>query len=445
MNSEKQSKVEQLIEKTLLPLATWVAQNTYIQILSQTFISLLPMIVIGAFAFIVSKSPINYTGFEEGTYWYNFFLNWDTFANKYLIPIRFMKSCTLGSLSLWVTFGIAYRWAKKYDLEVQSTIIVALVNFFLINSKYVDGGISTDYFGGEGLFSAMIGAFLILILYRWMSKKGIGNIKFPASVPATLQKAMSSILPLTLCFLVGCLASGLTTQLLGVSIPDLVMMIGRPITKSIDNPIAQSGITFFSDIGYWFGIHTAAVEAPFNPILYANLSANVDAYSNGVAATQLPYIINIAFRYGFTGIGGSGATFGLVLLLLKSKSVTMKQVGKLSIIPALFGVNEPVVFGLPIMCNGTMFIPFIFTEVINCFISYFAMSAGLVNRCMFYMGGTAPEIMRSVLSSMDWRAAVLWVILVIVDMLFWYPFFKMYEKQEIKREAEELESQKVAA
>lgn len=70
------------------------------------------------------------------------------------------------------------------------------------------------------------------------------------------------------------------------------------------------GITFFSDIGYWFGIHTAAVEAPFNPILYANLSANVDAYSNGVAATQLPYIINIAFRYGFTGIGGSGATFG---------------------------------------------------------------------------------------------------------------------------------------
>lgn len=191
MNSEKQSKVEQLIEKTLLPLATWVAQNTYIQILSQTFISLLPMIVIGAFAFIVSKSPINYTGFEEGTYWYNFFLNWDTFANKYLIPIRFMKSCTLGSLSLWVTFGIAYRWAKKYDLEVQSTIIVALVNFFLINSKYVDGGISTDYFGGEGLFSAMIGAFLILILYRWMSKKGIGNIKFPASVPATLQKAMS--------------------------------------------------------------------------------------------------------------------------------------------------------------------------------------------------------------------------------------------------------------
>ena len=84
MNSEKQSKVEQLIEKRLLPLATWVAQNTYIQILSQTFISLLPMIVIGAFAFIVSKSPINYTGFEEGTYWYNFFLNWDTFANKYL-------------------------------------------------------------------------------------------------------------------------------------------------------------------------------------------------------------------------------------------------------------------------------------------------------------------------------------------------------------------------
>ena len=119
----------------------------------------------------------------------------------------------------------------------------------------------------------------------------------------------------------------------------------------------------------------------------------------------------------------------------------MKQVGKLSIIPALFGVNEPVVFGLPIMCNVTMFVPFVFTEVINCFISYFAMSLGLVNRCMFYMGGTAPEIMRSVLSTMDWRAFVLWVILVVVDMIFWYPFFKMYEKQEIQREEEELQAQ----
>lgn len=440
-NVEKQSKFEKIIEKTLLPLATWVAKNTYIQILSQTFISLLPMIVIGAFAFILSKSPINYAGFPEGTYWYNFFYQWDTFANTYLIPLRFMKSCTLGSLSLWVTVGVAYRWAKKYDLDILYTIIIATVNFMLLNSWYVDGGVSTDYYGGEGLFSAMIGVFVICIVYKNLVKKGVGHIEFPASVPATLSKAMSSLLPLTICLLIGCLTTGLCLNLTGKHVPELVMVIGTPLSQSIDNPWMQSFICGLSDIGYWFGIHTAAVEAPFNPILYANLAANTDAYSLGTAASKLPYIITIAFRYGFTGIGGSGATFSLVLLLLKSKSVTLKQVGKLSIIPACFGVNEPVVFGLPIMCNVTFFIPFVFTEVINCFISYAVVSANLVNRTMFYMGGTAPEIMRSVLTTMDWRAAVLWVFLVVVDLFVWLPFFKMYEKQSLQREAAEVKAE----
>lgn len=427
-------KIEKFLNKHLLPAATWVAQNVYIQTLAETFMSLLPVIVVGAFCFIFSKSPISYEGFTEGNYWYNFFLGWNNWATDNLQALKFVNSATLGSLSLWVTVGIGYRWAKKYDLDIMTTIIVVTVNFLLVNSARIEGGWSTDFFGGEGLFSAIVAAFVICQLYRFIVKKGLGQINLPPTVPATLQNSMNSLLPLAICFVFGAVVTSVCTLGFGISIPEIVMSIGKPLNMGIDNPWAAGFMYGLSDLGYWFGIHTAAIEAVFNPVLYANLAANANAYAAGVDPGSLPYIVSVTFRYGYTGIGGSGATFGLVLLLLRSKSATCRTVGKVSIVPACFGINEPVVFGLPIMLNVTFLIPFVFVEAINGFIGFYAMQAGLLNHAMFYMGGTAPEILRSVLSNMDLRTIVYWVLIVLIDMVLWYPFFKMYENQMLEEE-----------
>ncbi len=427
-------KIQGFLNKHLLPLATWVAQNKYVQTIAETFMSLLPVIVVGAFSFIFSKSPISYTGFEEGSQWYVFFQAWDEWATTNLGALKFVNSATLGSLSLWVSVGIGYRWAKRYDMDIMSTLVVVVVNFLLINSQQIDGGWSTSYFGGEGLFSAIIAAFLIVQLYRVLVTKGIGRIKLPPTVPAVLQTSMSTLLPLAACFGVSAVVATVFNVGLNVSIPDLVMSIGKPLNMGIDNPLSAGFIYALSDLGYWFGIHTAAIEAVFNPILYANLAANADAYAAGALAADLPYIVSVTFRYGFAGIGGSGATFGLVLLLLRSRSDTCRAVGKMAIVPSLFGVNEPVVFGLPIMLNVTLLIPFVFIEAINGAIAYFLMAVNLLNRPMFYMGGTAPEILRSVLSNMDLRTILFWIGIVAVDVLLWYPFFKTYESQLVEQE-----------
>lgn len=127
-------KFGEWLEKRLLPIASKVAQNEYLQTLSQTFISLLPVIIIGAFALILSKSPVNFTGLEEGSYWYEVFKTWDAWTTANLQSLKFVNAATLGSLSLWVSVGIAYRWAKKYDMDIMTTIIVVFVNFLLINS-----------------------------------------------------------------------------------------------------------------------------------------------------------------------------------------------------------------------------------------------------------------------------------------------------------------------
>lgn len=426
------------LEKRLLPIASWVARNTYLQTLSQTFISLLPVIIIGAFALILSKSPVLYTGFEAGSQWFNFFKSWSEWTDANLQTLKFINAATLGALSLWVSVSIAYRWARKHDMDPVMTIIVVVVNFLLINSVKVDAAWATNYFGGEGLFSAIISAFLTAQMFRYLTKKGIGAISFPASVPASLVKSISSMLPMALTMLAGALVAGVMANIFHISVPALILSIGKPLNVGIDNPIGMSLVSTFGQLTFWFGIHNSAVLSVFSPILYSNLAANAEAYALGTAASQLPYIVNQAFFYSYCGIGGAGATFALVLLLVRSKSESLKAVGKLSIVPACFGINEPIIFGLPIMMNVTLLIPFVFIQIVNIFIVYYAMFFNLVNRPIFYMGGTSPEILKAVLSNMDVRSIILWVVLVLIDGILWYPFFKTVEKQKLEEEAESL-------
>lgn len=431
-------KFGEWLEKTMRPIASKVARNPYVETLSQTFISLLPIIVIGAFALILSKSPVNYTGFAENSYWYNFFKGWTDWTNANLQTLKYVNTVTLGSLSLWVAIGIGYRWAKKYEISELNMLTVVVVCFLIINSGVIDGGWSTTYFGGTGLFSAIVFSFLSAQLYRTLITKGIGRINFPATVPASLTNAMSSMLPMAITFAATCIVAAIPAIFLQTSIPALIMKIGAPLSVGIDNPLGISFVTILGQISFWFGIHNSAVLSVFSPILYANLSANAEAFAAGVSASQVPFIVNQSFFYSFVGIGGAGATFGLVLLLLKSKSDTLRAVGKLSIIPACFGINEPVIFGLPIMMNVTLLLPFLLVQVVNIIICYSAMALNLLNKPIFYFGGTAPEILKAVLSNMDWRSIIYWIVAVAVDTLLYYPFFKLYERQVLEREAAEI-------
>ena len=437
------NKLGSWLEKRLLPIASWVARNNYLQVLSQTFISLLPVIIIGAFALILSKSPVLFTGFEEGSQWYNFFKAWTEWTDANLQTLKFINATTLGALSLWVSVGIAYRWARKYETDPFMTIIVVVVNFLLINSVKVDATWATNYFGGEGLFSAIIGAFLSAQLFRYLTTKGIGTINFPASVPASLSKSISSMLPMALTMLAGALVAGTIANVFHTTIPALVLSIGKPLNVGIDNPIGMSLVSTFGQLAFWFGIHNSAILSVFSPIMYSNLAANAEAFALGASASQLPYIVNQSFFYSFCGIGGAGATFSLVILLMRSKSESLKTVGRLSFVPACFGINEPVIFGLPIMMNVTLLIPFVFIQIVNIFIVYYAMFFNLLNRPMFYLGGTSPEIVKAVLANMDVRSVILWIVLVIVDGILWYPFFKNVEKQKLEEERQSLEASKL--
>lgn len=158
------------------------------------------------------------------------------------------------------------------------------------------------------------------------------------------------------------------------------------------------------------------------------------AYAAGSAVTELPNILVEPFWWTFMMIGGSGATFGLAFCALFSKSKQLRTVGKLGIVPAFFNINEPIIFGMPIMFNPTLFLPFVICPVLNGVVAYAAMALGIVGRCFVYPSWNMFCPIAAILSTMDWKAVVLCVGLIVIDVLIYLPFFKAYEKKKIAEE-----------
>ena len=191
-------------------------------------------------------------------------------------------------------------------------------------------------------------------------------------------------------------------------------------------------VVFLTQLLWMFGLHgpviTSSVWAPF---AIANATANAAA----VAAGQDPtHVFTFGFYYGFLQVSGSGITLGLVLLMMFSKAKSLKTIGRVGIIPSLFGINEPIIFGTPIIMNPFLMIPFVLGPVLIAAVNYLAMSTGLVGLPLWEAPGFLPPGFQAFLLTLDWKAAVMSVLNVVVMTVIYYPFFKMMEADELKKE-----------
>lgn len=423
------------LAKFLLPISSKIAKNKTLRILMNTFLSMSPFLIFGAFCLIFSKPLVAPNAFAEGSYWFNFFTSWGVFCNTYLVVLKDLFSLTLGSLALIISLGIAYNYAKDYEISILHTVIVTLVSYLLINARFIEGGISTTHFSGAGLFTAIITSFMACTIFKKITKKGITVLKLPDTVPANLKQSIDNLAPIfTTLFVMG-VVSSFFTLVLGKTFPEAFSSIATFVQFGFDNVFAACAYYMLGTATFWFGIHEEAVLSLFTPIMIANLNANQMALNSGTAVADLPYIVSMGFK-SFVAIGGSGGTLGLVFCCMRSKSEELRAVGKVSIVPAMFGINEPIIFGLPIMLNPIFLLPFLIVPVVETFIAYFAFSTGLVSTPAFHIGTTNPEILKQVISAADLRAIPLWFILVLVQVIIWKPFVNIYEKQKLAEERE---------
>lgn len=436
----KKGQISGWIEKHVLPIANKISRQRHLSSIQSAFLSTMPMMMIGSFALILAEPPVNYETISSTNIFYVFFKAWASFAAVASTPLYFLFNVTLGCLSVYVAMGVAYFLSKKYEMDAFITVTTVFASFLLLNSQRIEGGYSNAYFDGTGLFAAILVSIYVCEACRFMRDKRFGQIKMPEGVPTALANSFESLIPATIVTTTTMLFGWLLDKLFGTTFPTMVLAIVKPLIKFVDNVFGVAFVSLVQQILWWFGIHDSAIGAILSPIRNANFATNAAAYASGTPISELPYVFTSPFWWVFVTIGGSGATFALAVLLLRSKSTQLKTVGKVGIIPAFFNINEPILFGLPIILNPLFLLPFLTAQTLNAIITYICMASGIVNKTFVEPGWNLFAPIGALISTLDFKAVIMITILIVMDGLIYYPFLKVYEKKILSDESVETEN-----
>ena len=431
-----ENKFMDTLENILMPIASKISENRYLVAIRDGFMLAMPLLIIGAMSLLMANLPIpHYADFMKGI----FGSHWDVF---FTIPFN----CTMALMTIFVIVGIVMSLSNYYEIEGMSTAIIALVCFFIITPFTVNftpegtkdiypvaNVIPLEWLGSKGLFVSMLTAIFTTEIVRFIVKHG-WVIKMPQGVPPTVSKAFSALIPASFAIYIFNLirvAFGFTSyNTLHLFIFELLQ---KPLTSLGDTLSASVVANFFMQIFWIFGIQGAAVVSAVTQPIWLSLSAeNLTAFQAGLA---LPHIVIQSYQDIFIQLGGSGATLALCLtMVFLCKSKQCKQLGRLAILPGIFGINEPITFGLPIVLNPIMIIPFIITPLVLTVVCYFAMDTGLVPRPSgVIIPWTTPPIIGGFLMC-GIRGALLQVVELAISFLIYLPFIKIVDKQYLHQE-----------
>ena len=419
------------LESVLMPLAEKIGKNKYLIAVRDGFLLSMPLLIVGSFFLLIANFPI--PGWSD--FWARFFgEDWVSYFAK-------PTDATFSIMAILAVVGIGYSFAEQMNVDKLFGAASTMVSWFLIMPYEVllEGGgsvkgIPLDWVGSKGIFVGIICAFLSIHIYAWVNKKG-WVIKMPEGVPPTVVKSFAALIPAGVSMLVFFVINIVFAMTPFHSAFDFIFTILQVPLLKLGNTLPAMVIAYiFLHLFWFFGVNGGSVVAAvFNPILQTLSAENLAAYQAGA---PIPNIICQQFQDLFATFGGCGSALSLMIaMLLFCRSKRIRELGKLSLVPGLFGINEPIVFGLPIVLNPMILIPFMLVPTINIVISYICMSIGLVPLCS---GVAIPWTMPVVLSgflSTGWQGAVLQLVLLVLGIFVYMPFIKIMDKQYLADEA----------
>lgn len=421
-----------MIENKLMPVALKISGQRHMQAVRQGVVATLPLTIVGSFFCILMNIPVD--GYSE-------------FIAPYLniidVPFRF----TVGILALYAAYGIGASLARYYDLDQLGCGMLATVAFLVstvvpikvaagMPEVIADGRyLSIGALSASSLFGAIVASLISVEIYRLCKEKNI-VIKMPEGVPPEVANSFSALIPAAIVIMLFWVVRYIFNFDISATLSNLLMPLKDTLAGNslIGGLITVTLITFF----WVLGIHGPAIMSPvIRPIWDMTIAENMEVFAAGTAAGALPNMFTEQFLQWFIWIGGAGATLALVCLFLRSKSKYIKSLGKLCLIPGIFNINEPVIFGAPIVMNPILAIPFVVAPIIMTIVSYLFTISGLVPMMMAKLPFTLPAPLAAVMST-DWSimAGVLVIINFIIALVIYYPFFKMFEKQQLEKEQE---------
>jgi cellobiose PTS system EIIC component len=403
-----------LLNRYVVPPLTALSENTYLSAIRAGMVSIVPLTIIGGLFMVVTFLPV--TG-------------WDKLVAPYLQLLQIPVTATFGLLAVFVCFGIGYDFGKRLKQEAIVSASMATLVFLMIQLKLADQCLNMDGLGSKGLFTAILVALVTVRVQKVFTDQS-WVIKLPPNVPPIVYESFLSLVPMV--FLVT--VFWLIRFVLRLDINHLMQSAFSPLVFALNTLPGILVFAFLVTLLWSVGINgDNTLDAIVGPIFLQYLAANVEAATHN---QPLPYVTALGFFTSFVNVGGTGATIGLALVMLNSKEVGYRKISRVSLPTQVFGINEPIFFGFPIVLNPIFMIPYVLNALILTSGSYLLMSWGVIQKPFVGVPWTTPPIIGHYLvSGGDWKAAVWGAISILIAMAVYYPFAKAAERQRLQAEA----------
>ncbi len=416
------------LEGPLMQAMNVISGQKHLRAVRDGLVATIPITVLGAIFLLIPTFPFpqSYVDYIA--------------ANPQIKALFYIPfNMTLGLLSVYAAFSIGSRLAQNYEMDHLAGGISSVLTFFVtLQFTNIEGTnyLSTGYLGGSGIFTAILASILAVEVMHFCKVRNI-TIKLPEMVPPNVGASFESMIPI----FISATLSWLLIHIIGFDINAVISTLVTPLlSASSDSIIMPIVYVLLTAIMWFLGIHPGVLAAIMTPVWLVNAEANMAAVAAGLA---IPHVGVRPFIFTFLWIGGGGGTLALAFLMAFSKSKVMRSLGRISIGPGLFNINEPIIFGLPIVLNPILIIPFTIAPLVAVFITYFAFTSGIVPGMGYPLAAVwnLPAPIAGFVSTASFAGAALVLVNFTVMGIIWYPFFKVYEKRMI--EAEETEENRI--
>lgn len=409
------------------PFFEKLSRNIYLRAIKDGFISSMPAVLFSSIFILIAAVP-NIFGFKWSNEQLAFILK------PYNYSMGILALLVAGTTAKSLTDSVNTRSMEKTNqINYMSTFLAAVVGLLILAADPIEGGFANGLLGTRGLLTAFLAAFITVNIYKVCIKNNV-TIRLPEEVPPNIAQVFKDVIPFALSVLSIYGLDLIVRNIFGTNVAESVGKILAPLFSATDGYIGLA-IVFGAYAFFWFvGIHGPSVVEPLIvAISYANIEANVQLVQAGMHADK---ILNPVTQTFVVTMGGTGATLVVPFMFMwLCKSKRNRIVGRASVVPTFFGVNEPILFGAPIVLNPIFFIPFVTAPIINVWIMKFFVDVLQMNSFSIILPWTTPApigiVMGTALAPLSF---VLAITLIIIDTLIYYPFVKVYDHQILEEE-----------
>ncbi|MCG4864521.1 lactose-specific PTS transporter subunit EIIC [Streptococcus mitis] len=408
------------------PFFEKLSRNIYLRAIRDGFIAGMPVILFSSIFILIAFVP-NSWGFKWSDEVVAFLMK------PYSYSMGILALLVAGTTAKSLTDSVNRSMEKTNQINYMSTLLAAIVGLLMLAADPIENGLATGFLGTKGLLSAFLAAFVTVAIYKVCVKNNV-TIRMPDEVPPNISQVFKDVIPFTLSVVSLYALDLLARHFVGASVAESIGKFFAPLFSAADGYLGIT-IIFGAFAFFWFvGIHgPSIVEPAIAAITYANAEVNLNLLQQGMHADK---ILTSGTQMFIVTMGGTGATLVVPFMFMwLTKSKRNRAIGRASVVPTFFGVNEPILFGAPLVLNPIFFIPFIFAPIANVWIFKFFIETLGMNSFTANLPWTTPAPLGLVLgTNFQVLSFILAALLIVVDVVIYYPFLKVYNEQILEEE-----------